>query len=361
MNTKNYYETLGIKKNASAEEIKKAYRKLARKYHPDLNAGNKESERKFKEVNEAYNTLNDPQKRSEYDKDKHSPFGYDNGKSNFYGKKQPGDYSGFNDIFSNIFTSVDKNKKKNAQPYRNGADIKSTLTITLEESYFGVTKPLKISKERLCGDCGGTGTEKVVTCSDCKGTGKVVVAKNLFSITKTCARCGGLGKRVIEQCKACHGQGTVFDMESMKVRVPKGVDTGSKIKLAGKGEPGSGGGRHGDIIIEMSVTTHKFFTRKDDDLYIDVPITFAEALQGGKIEIPTISGFSKMTLPKGTQSGKVFKLKGKGMPSPTTNNSGDLYAEVRIVIPDNFTSINDREIKKIENFYDANPRKEFFE
>ncbi len=354
---KDYYHLLGVSKEATQDEIKKAFKKLARKYHPDLNPGNKEAETKFKELSEAYDVLGDPRKRAEYDQYGRSPFGPETGVGGFGGKEHTEgfDFGGFGDIFSDLFGFREKAERERG--YVRGADLITTLTMTLEEAYSGVTKTMTLKREIPCKKCGGTGAESFKTCRKCNGSGTVQTSKGFFRMSQACHDCGGTGGKITKQCKVCGRSGVIVRADPIKVRIPRGVDTGSKVRLRGKGSTGMGGGPAGDLIIEIMVKAHPFFERKGSDLYINVPVTFAEAALGGKIEVPTMDGISMMTLPAGTQGGKGFKLKGKGMPSPKGRGNGDLYVEIKIVVPESLTREAKEAIRKIDGLYHENPRK----
>ncbi len=353
--TTDYYKILGVNKNASQDDIKKAFKKLARKYHPDLNAGDKNAEHKFKEINEAHSVLRDTKKRQEYDAYGSAPFG-----AGFEGFRQEGfehsyDSGGFENIFSDLFGHGRETRTYNR--YSHGVDLKTGLTLTLEEAYKGVSKQINYRRDITCKNCNGAGAQSFEKCKNCNGTGMTQASRGFFSLQQTCNVCGGTGRKILKQCRTCGGRGTVLNSESLTARIPRGVDTGSKVRLRGKGAAGEGGGLPGDLIIEINIAPHSLFNRKGDDLYINVPVTFPEAVFGGKIEIPTLEGVSRMTLPSGTQGGKVFKLKGKGMPSPKTGSYGDLYAEINIIVPKDLTSEDKRNITKLEDIYKENPRK----
>ncbi|MBF0515488.1 MAG: DnaJ domain-containing protein [Nitrospirae bacterium] len=329
---KDYYAMLGVSKTATHDEIKKAYRKLARKCHPDLNPGSKECEAKSREINEAYDVLGDEKKRKEYDNSRTNPFGsgfehFSNGTfsggrpyndARGFGERKYAanfDFGGFGDVFSELFRS---NVSSEAQKSKKGNDVAAALTLTLDEAYTGVTRSMSIRREVPCGGCGGSGAK---------------------------------GARV---CHICNGAGVVSSSSTMKVKIPPGVTTGSKVRLKGKGDMGVG--IAGDVVIEINVQPHPIFKRKNDDLYIDLPVTFIEAALGAKIEVPSLESTSVMSLPEGTQSGRIFKLKGKGMPTPKGTGYGDLYVEVSVAVPTQLTQGQRELINGLNGIYKENVR-----
>ncbi|TAL26466.1 MAG: molecular chaperone DnaJ [Nitrospirae bacterium] len=354
---KDYYELLGVSKGASQDEIKKAYRKLARKYHPDLNPGDKASEQKFKEINEAYSVLGDEKKRAEYDQFGKTPF--EAGGPWFEGARPDFNQSynfsgGFEDIFSD-FLGGGRRGFENF-PHR-GADMLLGVELSLEEAFTGVTRPITLNREIICRTCNGTGAESYQTCDRCKGSGRLQASKGFFKMSQTCPACGGTGKRMTGVCRTCSGKGNILQTETIKAKIPAGVDTGSIVKLRGMGGAGQSGGPPGDLRIEVTIKPHPVFTRKDNDLYADVPITFGEAALGAKIEVPTIDGIAVMTIPQGTQGGQKFKLSGKGFLSPKTGARGSQYVIAKIVIPKDIGKAKEA-IKEIEALYKENPRKD---
>lgn len=354
---KDYYEILGVSKSASQDEIKKAFRKFARKYHPDLNPGDKSSEQKFKEMNEAYAVIGDPKKREEYDRFGKSPF--EGGGAWHEGTGGAGAEDifefGMGDIFGNIF-----GKGYGEEFSAKGSDIILTLDVTLEEAFSGITKPIIVRRESACQPCKGSGAEAFETCHKCKGSGKSQMAKGFFKMTQPCPECRGAGRRITKACRTCGSTGRILTTETVKVRIPAGVDTGSRVKLRGMGNAGEHGGAPGDIYIDITVRAHPVFKRTESDLHIDLPLTIGEAYLGAKIEVPTIDGAATMTIPPGTQGGQRFKLSGKGFPSPKTGLRGNQYVTIRIAIPKDLTNKGKEAINEIEALYRESPRKDLY-
>ena len=350
---KDYYETLGVDKKASQDEIKKAYRKLARKYHPDLNPGDKTSEQKFKELNEAYEVLGDDKKRAEYDQYGRSPLeggpGFD---YRTYTSGDRFDFGGFGDVFSDLFGGAG-----NEADHLRGPDLVMGLELSLEEAFSGVTKPITFNREMNCKDCGGSGAETYRQCEKCRGTGKVSASRGFVRMSQPCGSCGGSGRVTTKACRSCGGRGRVMHTESLKVKIPAGADTGSRIRIRGMGGAGQGGGPAGDLQIEITVKNHPIFKRKGDDINVEIPVTFGEAALGAKIEVPTIDGISAMTLPPGTQGGQKFKLSGKGFPSSKTGRRGDQFVTIKIAVPKNINDKAKSVIQEIEGLYRESPRK----
>jgi molecular chaperone DnaJ len=347
---KDYYQILGVSRDASQDEIKKAYRKLARKYHPDLNPGDKSAEEKFKEINEAYSVLGDPQKRTEYDRTGKT-FEQFRGFEEFKGFDFTEAFD-FGDIFADIFGT------RFAEPhYEKGEDILLNIDLTLEEAFNGVTKTVNISRNIICDICGGTGAESYQQCQTCKGTGKIQSSKGFFKISSICPECHGTGKKITSLCKKCGGKGIIVTTDTLKVKIPAGVDNGSVVKLKGLGNPGKGGAPSGDLLIEISLLPHPIFKRKGDDVYLQLPVTFGEAALGAKVEVPTIDGTAIMKLPPGTQGGQRFKLSGKGFINPKSKQRGDQYVDIKIVVPSDIPKDALNAIKTIESLYKENPRK----
>lgn len=353
--TKDYYEVLGVNKKASQDEIKKAFRKLARKYHPDLNPKDKTAEHKFKEINEAYEVLGDEKKRADYDQFGKTPF-EGAGAGTDYGAYASGDrfdFGGFGDVFSDLFGG----ERGYQDAGLRGADLIMGLDLTMEEAYSGITKPITFNREIACKTCSGTGAETYQQCDKCKGTGKISAAKGFFKMSQPCPACNGTGRRITKHCKACNGRGKMLRTESIKVKIPAGADTGSRVRLKGLGGAGQGNGAYGDLQIEITVRPHRFFSRKDDDIYLDLPVTVGEAALGAKVEVPTMDGVAVMTLPPGSQSGQKFKLSGKGFPSARTGKKGDQVVTLKVVVPKDIADRDKATIQQVEALYKESPRK----
>ena len=354
-NVKDYYKTLGVDKKASQDEIKKSFRKLARKFHPDLNAGDKTAEHKFKELSEAYEVLGDEKKRADYDQTGKSPF--EGGAPGFdyraYTSGDRFDFGGFGDIFSDLFSNGGGQHESDLK----GSDLVMGLELSLEEAFSGVTKPITFNREIACKECHGTGAETYQQCEQCKGAGKVTTSKGFFKMAQPCSPCSGTGRKTTKPCRHCAGRGMIRQTESIKVKIPAGADTGSRIRLRGMGAAGHGGGSYGDLQIEITVRPHPLFTRKENDIYLELPITFGEAALGAKIEIPTMEGGTVMTLPPGTQSGQKFKLSGKGFLSSKTGRKGDQFVTIKVAVPKNLSEREKALIQDLEALYKEPPRK----
>jgi molecular chaperone DnaJ len=352
---KDFYKTLDVNKDASQDEIKKAFRKLARKYHPDLNPGDKVAEQKFKELNDAYEVLSDAKKRAEYDQFGSSPFGA--GRQGFEGFRtydyRDFDAGGFGDIFGDLFGAGGKAGPHHAK----GPDMIMNLTLSLEEAFNGVTKPITFNHEVTCKTCNGQGAESSQICDVCKGAGTMRTSRGFFKMAQPCTACGGKGRKVTKVCAACGSRGAIMQTETLKVKIPRGADTGSRVRLKGMGGAGAGGGPAGDLFIEITVRPHRVFKRKGDDISLDLPVTFGEAVLGAKIEVPTIDGIAAMTLPAGTQGGQRLKLSGKGFPSTKTGVRGNQYIDIKIIVPKDIDSKAEGVIKEVDALYRENPRK----
>jgi molecular chaperone DnaJ len=363
MSYKDYYAILGVPRNATEKEIKQAYRRLARKYHPDVNPGNKEAEEKFKEISEAYEVLSDKEKREKYDRYgelwKQAAQQGQSGWPGGFDTAQPGgvsfDFGSLNDLFETLFGSRQKETDFWSRPTR-GADIEHEIEISLEEAFNGATKTIILTAPDQCPSCGGTGNQPGAgfrTCPSCRGTGRSSGLGGFLG--QQCERCEGRG--VIGQpCTACGGSGQTIRQKRIEVKIPAGVDTGSRIRLAGQGAPGRNGQRAGDLYLTVKVKPHPMFQREGDDLHIEVPITFPEAALGAEITVPTLSGRVKMKVPPGTQSGQVFRLAGMGMPRRNGTGRGDLFVKTRVVVPRNLTAREQELVKELAQLRRESPR-----
>jgi molecular chaperone DnaJ len=357
MAKRDYYEVLGVDRNATVEEIKKAYRKLALKYHPDRNPGDKSAEEKFKEIGEAYEVLSDPEKRAAYDQYGHAAFDprARAGAGGFGG----GFHDPF-DIFREVFGSAGLGASLFDEffggPHRDptgaepGADLRCDVELTLEEAAQGCEKEITLTKLGTCPSCHGTGAEgpaRMRTCTACGGRGQVVTTRGIFSIAQTCPRCEGLGRVMEKQCKACQGTGRREQTSKIKLKIPAGVDNGARLRSVGNGEAGVRGGPPGDLYVVVHVKPHEIFRRDGDDLICEVPISFVQAALGAEIEVPTLTGTTRITIPPGTQSGTVFRVKGKGIKNLEGYGYGDLHVRVVVEVP---TRLNAAQRAKLEEF-----------
>ncbi|NOY81808.1 MAG: molecular chaperone DnaJ [Kiritimatiellaeota bacterium] len=331
---KDYYEVLGVDRSATAEELKKAYRRLAIKYHPDKNPGDKEAEERFKEASEAYQVLSDPAKRSQYDQFGHEAF--------VSGQHGAGRGAGFDpfDIFQQVFggsffeSFMGGGRSREAA--RDGADLRYDLQIDFEEAVFGADKEISIPRAETCTRCKGTGCEPGTSrrrCPQCGGTGQITMAQGFFSIRQRCPVCAGTGEKIESPCRDCRGEGRVQKRKRIQIHIPAGVDTGARLRVAGEGEAGRRGGSRGDLYVVLHVRDHEIFQREDNDLYCEVPVPFTTAALGGTIKVPTVSGTAEVRVPPGTQSGTVFRLRGKGIPSLRGYGRGDQHVRVIVEVP----------------------------
>ncbi len=331
-----YYEVLCVTRNASEAELKKAYRRMAMKYHPDRNPDDAEAEVRFKEVKEAYEVLSDPQKRAAYDQFGHAGVDPSQGGGGF--GRGAGNFSDiFGDVFGDIFGGGGGGGRQHV--YR-GSDLQYNLELTLEEAVFGIEKVIDIPRMDTCDSCGGSGAapgSSPVTCSTCNGVGQVRMQQGFFSVQQTCPTCKGTGQEIRDPCTKCHGEGRVRVTKKLEVKIPAGVDTGDRIRLSGEGEAGINGGPSGDLYVQVVVKEHKLFTRDGDDLYCEVPISFATATLGGELEVPTLDGRIKLKVPAETQTGKLFRMRGKGVKPVRGGPVGDLICKVRIETPVNLS------------------------
>jgi molecular chaperone DnaJ len=337
MSKRDYYEILGVERGASEAELKKAYRRLAMKHHPDRNPGDKAAEEAFKEANEAYEVLSDAGKRSAYDQYGHA--GVDpqmGGGGGFGGGGGSGNFSDiFGDVFSDFFGGQRGGQRGGAQ---RGSDLRYTLELDLEEAVRGTTVTIRVPTLVNCKVCDGSGAKKgtsPVNCTTCGGIGQVRMQQGFFSVQQTCPRCHGSGKMISDPCASCHGQGRVEESKTLSVKVPAGVDTGDRIRLSGEGEAGAMGGATGDLYVVVNVREHAIFQRDGKHLYCEVPISFADAALGGELEVPTLDGRVKLKIPEGTQTGKLFRLRGKGVAPVRGGGAGDLMCKVAVETPVN--------------------------
>ena len=350
MGKRDYYEILGTNKSASAEEIKKAYRKSALKYHPDKNKGNKEAEAKFKEASEAYHILSDKERKTNYDQFGHAAFENSGGRGGFSNF----DFSNsFSDIFEDFFEGFgeSQSRRRGRSTDFRGADLRYDLSISLEDSFNGKKQEINFSSSDKCEVCNGSGAEpgsKPISCSTCGGQGQVRSSQGFFTIQQTCPQCAGSGEQISNPCRGCRGMGKKQTKKKISTTIPKGVDDGTRIRLSGKGEAGIRGGGNGDLYIFMSIKPHSIFKRSEENLFFEFPISLADAALGTTIEVPTIDGGkAKVKIPSGTQNGKQFRLKGKGMPMMRNRNYGDLYIQATTEVP---VSLNKEQKNLLEQF-----------
>lgn len=361
---RDYYEVLGISRNASAEELKKAYRKLAIKYHPDKNPGNKDAEESFKEIAEAYEVLSDPQKKTTYDQFGHAGLGAGVGAGS-------GGFGGFsmdleealrmfmgesgrgfgNSIFSDFFEDETDRAGTKTRRRQKGRDLRCDMVVSLEDAVFGLKKEISVTINEQCKTCYGEGIapgSSRVTCPNCSGNGMVYSRQGFFTVSRTCSKCQGTGSIVKNPCKKCRGVGTVPEQKKIAVKVPSGVETGSRLRVTGAGEPGPRGGEPGDLYIIIHVKEHPIFQRQGDDLVLEIPLSIITASLGDSIEIPTLDGRIKLKIPPGTQTGKVFRVKSKGMPEVHGYGRGDLYIRITIEVPTHLGGEERRLLQRLE-------------
>jgi molecular chaperone DnaJ len=338
MAKRDYYETLGVARNASEDEIKKAYRRLAMKYHPDRNPGDKTAEEKFKEAKGAYEVLSDARKRSAYDQFGHA--GVDAGAAAGAGAAY-GRGAGFTDIFNDVFGDIFGAGRAGAGAVHAGADLRYNLDIGLEEAVHGTTVNIRIPAQAACRTCGGSGAKpgtKPAVCATCGGQGQVRMQQGFFSLQQTCPRCRGTGEIISDPCNTCHGMGRIQEPKTLSVKIPPGVDNGDRIRLSGEGEAGFKGGPPGDLYVHINVREHPIFTREGNDLLCEVPVSLATAALGGEIEVPTLDGRVKLKIPPETQSNRLFRLRGKGVRPVRGGEMGDLLCRVTVETPVNLNA-----------------------
>ena len=368
MAKRDYYDVLGVSKDAATDQIKAAYRKLAVKYHPDKNKGDKASEDKFKEASEAYHVLSNTERKQNYDNFGHAAFENGGGRQGGFGNF---DFSSsFSDIFEDFFSDFggSNNKKGRRNSNSRGSDLRYDLSITLEEAYIGKKQDIKFSSSEKCNTCKGSGSKpghNVDSCSMCGGNGRVRSNQGFFTVQQTCPQCSGSGEEITHPCSNCGGQGKKHASKRLSVTIPKGVDDGTRIRLAGKGEAGSRGASYGDLYLFINVYSHDLFKRSNENLFFECPMSIADAALGTSLEIPTIDGGkAKIKIPAGTQTGKQFRLKGKGMPYMRGSGNGDLYVQVNTEVP---VSLNREQKELLEKFREienekSNPSiKKFFQ
>ena len=370
MSKRDYYEVLGVGKSAKKDEIKKAYRKLALKYHPDKNKGDKVSEEKFKEASEAYHVLSDDKRKANYDQFGHAAFQGAGGQGGF------GNFdfsSSFSDIFEDVFGDLGdfgfgSSGRSRRRSNNRGSDLRYDISIDLKNAFTGTEKKINYTTYKKCKTCSGSGAKpgsKPSVCSYCAGQGKVRSSQGFFTIQQTCPQCSGEGEKITSPCSSCSGMGKTQSSEYVSVKIPKGVDDGTRIRLAGKGEAGSKGGGSGDLYLFVSVEPHGIFQRSEENLYYELPVSIADAALGTTVEVPSIDGGkTKIKIPAGTQSGKQLRLRGKGMPLLRRNTSGDLYIRIITEVPTSLTKKQKELLSEFKNLEDtkSNPLiKNFFE
>ncbi len=361
---KDYYEILGISKGASEADIKKAFRKLARKFHPDVNPGDKASEQKFKEINEAYEVLSDAKKRQQYDQFGHAAFdqGFGQGAGpgqGFEGFARGADFfggRGFEDIFGGIF-----GERARPRGPRKGEDITYAVEVDLEDAIFGKTMQVDLRREVTCSVCGGSGAQPGTsprTCPTCMGSGSVSQGRGFMQIAQPCPTCHGEGTINPNPCRTCGGHGVIPKSERISVKIPPGVDNGSKVRMAGLGGPGEKGGSPGDVYIVTKVRPHPYFERRGDNLYSEASVTVKEAALGEKIEIPTVDGMVSLSLPEGVQTGQQLKLRGKGVPHLGGGGVGDHYVTIKVVTPTGLSERSREFLRELDRMHPSNPRRD---
>src|SRR5947207_1417883 len=349
---RDYYEVLGVERNASADEVKRAYRRLAVKFHPDKNPDDPHTEEKFAELGEAYDVLMDGDKRAAYDRFGHAAFAQGGGfRGGFH---DPFDI--FREVFGGggmgggIFETFFGGAGMRGEDRQRGSDLRYDMQITLEEAAFGTEKEIEVRKLEPCDKCGGSGAEagsRTITCPACGGRGQVISSRGFFQISQTCPRCRGAGQLIEKPCRDCEGEGRVEKLSRIKLKIPAGIADGSRLRSSRNGEAGTRGGPHGDLYVVIHIEEHKIFQREDDNLYCEVPIPFSSAALGGEVDVPTLEGKAHLKVPAGTQSGQIFKLRGKGIANVNGRERGDLLARLIVEVP---TRLNTEQRQKLEEF-----------
>ncbi len=365
---RDYYEVLGVSKDASEADLKKAYRKLAVKYHPDRNPGNKEAEAKFKEINEAYQVLSDKDKRSKYDRFGHAGVdpNYGGGGAGGFGGGAGFDFGDLGDIFGDFFGGGFGGGSRRRNGPKRGRDVQQIVDLTFEEAAFGCKKKLNITKAEACHTCHGTGAKPGTSpekCTFCNGTGQTVQQQRTMfgysNVVSTCPHCHGTGQTIKEPCKDCRGTGKVRKSKTIEVNIPKGIDHGQTIQITGGGESGEKGGPNGDLLITVRVQKHPVLEREGSDVFIEVPITFVQAALGATLKVPTIDGLVDLDIPEGTQTGSQFRMRGKGIPFMRGNGRGNQYVTVKVEVPKNLTSRQKEILKEFEDEKNYKQKKSF--
>ncbi len=372
MNGKDYYQILGVKENATEQDIKKAYRKLAREHHPDATSGDKSSEERFKEISEAYDTLSDPAKRREYDQQRAfvrqggmgGPGGYqfyDFGPGRGGGTFRAENLGDLGDLFD-LFGGLGGGTATRGRAARKGADLASVVNVSFDDAMQGISVPLTLSGRANCSTCGGSGAKPGTlpkTCPTCGGRGTVSQNQGPFAFSRPCPQCGGKGTIVEQPCPTCRGSGVVQKTRKVNVKIPPGVNDGATIRYPGKGEAGPPGGRPGDLLLTVNVQPHKFFKRREADILLDLPLTYSEAVLGTQVQIPTLDGKLTLKIPAGTPDGKKFRLRGRGAPRLNKKGKGDMLVTAHIDVPPKVSSKEKELLEKLAEMSKQNPRKIF--
>jgi molecular chaperone DnaJ len=368
---KDYYHVLGVPRNASASEIKKAYRKLAQQFHPDRNRGDKEAEERFKEISSSYDVIGDEEKRKQYDQVREmaasgyggfpgaGPGGPSGGGRRVRVEGFPFGAEGVGDVGDLFEMFTGRGRGRGRRQSARGADLEAEVRIPFDAAMTGTTVPLQIQGPATCPVCGGSGAQPGTApdiCPQCQGTGTVAENQGFFSLSRTCPRCGGAGQVIEHPCERCHGSGTVQATRQLSVRIPPGVKDGQRIRLSGRGEAGSAGGRPGDLFVRVRVDPHPLFGRKDGDLTLELPVTFAEAALGANVKVPTLNGAVTLKIPAGTTNGRTFRIRGKGAPKPKGGN-GDLLVTVQVEVPSKLSKEERELVTKLRELQHGSPRK----